>query len=258
MRASTSCPINDCRLGAFMAGHQTLPQFVELRHDPDHEVLKLVKGLNYGFRFRRTELIKRYLGDNLSVALELLLKIDGCASRYSALIAKGPLHHFHRELDCWRANHDHEFSVLVDNVKIVNDERQRVDVAPDAVIWLKLFDKSTDYRLSDSLYFSFVTGKNIFLRWPRLKDGKLDPFPVCLSVGGFGKLPNDVVEDRPKMVDDFPGQQREAQRDRTIPMILDCLRKNLSVLIAEDGVLAFLKKPVDLNLKITDVLLGPI
>lgn len=236
---------------------ERLAQFVESSTDINHEVLELVKALNYGLRFRPTELIKRYLGNNLSVALELLLEIDGRGSKYSALILNGPLHDVHRDLNCRGADHDYKLSVLVDNVRLVNYEHHRVD-GIGAVIWLKPFDEITDCRLSDSLYFSLVTGEKLFLRWPRLKDGKLNPFQVGLPITGIGELPDDVIENRPQLVNDLSRQHTKAQGDGAISMVLDCLQKKLVVLIAEDGILAFLEKPINLGLQIKDVLLGPI
>jgi hypothetical protein len=232
-------------------------QFVEFRDDPNHKVLQFAEGLDYGLRFRPTKLVERYLRNNISVALELALEIDGGNSRYSALVLNVLNHGLHRDLNRAGTGNDYQFSMLVDNVVVVDDEHQRVNGVA-SVIWLKLFDETTDYRLSDSLYFSFVSGKKVFLRWPRLKDGKLDPSHVGLPVTRLGEVPHNVVENRSQVMNHLSCQDSEAKGNRAISVVLNCLANKLLVLVAKDGISALLKKPVDLDLKILDVLLGPI
>jgi hypothetical protein len=78
------------------------------------------------------------------------------------------------------------------------------------------------------------------------------------SVRIVREVPNNVVKARPEMVDDFAREHAEARRKRSLHVILDCLRNNLHIVMAEERVFALLEKPSDLNLKIADVLVGPI
>lgn len=232
-------------------------QTVESLNDIDNKVLQFFQPLHYGLRFRATELTKRYCGNNLSVALEFALEINGKTSRYSALIANESVKNLSGKFNSCCHDNDDEFSVLVGNVEVMNDEKQRVDRI-SAVVWLKPFDEIANGGFSDALYFSFITGKKLFLRWPRLKDGELDPPPIRLPITGFGEQPNKVIEARSEVMNNFPGKHSEARRDRAASMILDCLRNRLVVLIADEWISAFLKEPTDFGLKVTDVLVGPL
>jgi hypothetical protein len=77
-------------------------------------------------------------------------------------------------------------------------------------------------------------------------------------VGDIGKIPNDVVETRPQVVDDLAGQDAESERNLTTSMVFDCLRNHLLVVVTQDGVFALIEKGRDFGLKISDVLVGPV
>jgi len=81
---------------------------------------------------------------------------------------------------------------------------------------------------------------------------------MSLPISGIREVPNNVIEARSEMVDDLSSEHGKTKWDRTASVIFNCLSDRLLILIANDGVLAFLKKPLDLSLKIDDVLVGPL
>lgn len=221
----------------------------------DNVVLQLGQPLHNGLRFRTSELAKRYLRNELSVLLELSLEIDGRTSRFLADIADISIHHVNGKPDRPGTHNNDEFSVLIDNVEIVNDEQQRIDRV-SAGVWLKELDEITHGGFGDSLYFSFVSGKKCLRGWPRLKDGKLDPSPIRAAITDGRENPNDVIEDRSEVMNNFAREHGEAERNRAMHMVLNRLRDQLLVVIADEWIFAFLKESGDLSLKIEDVLAG--
>ena len=235
----------------------SLTQCIELLHQPCDVVVDFPQTLHDCLRFPLTKLTERYLRDDLAVALELACNIDGKTARYSALVTNVPIEQVDREFQRSRRGHNDQRAVLVDNVEIMDDEKERI-TRHGAVVRLQLLDEVQDFRVTDSLYLSLVFGRPIFLRWPRFKNGKADSLDMLRSVSGFGKQPHDMVEARPQLMDDLSGENTEAKRNDTIPVILDCLRDQLLIVIAQDWVVALLKKPLDLDIEIADVLVGPL
>src|ERR1035441_1107625 len=74
------------------------------------------------------------------------------------------------------------------------------------VVWLQPLDKLNNPSVSDSLYFSFVLGEHVRRRWPFFQDRKLNLRNVLPPVVGIRKMPDDMVEARSEMVDNFAGE----------------------------------------------------
>lgn len=148
--------------------------------------------------------------------------------------------------------------MFVCNVHTV-DQEQRLPTGIGGVVRLKPLDHVKNGAIGDSLYFSFVTGKTVFVSWPRFQDGKFDEPPFFTApVVGRGELPSDVVEARAQMVGDLSYQDAKSERNVQLLKVLECLKEKLRIILWEDCVTAFLEKPVAFGMKINDVLGGPL
>lgn len=230
---------------------------VELRHDADDVIVHFRQPLYDGLRFPPAKIAKGYLGNDLAVTLELAREVDGRAFRYSALVANVPPPKINRKLQGPRRGDDYQFSVLVDNVEVMDSKEHRL-CRIRASVWLKALDEVANSGVCDSLYFSFIHGEHVRRGWWFFENGKFNEPNVLAPVLAVGKMPDDVIEARSKMVNDLPGEDTESKGNRTLSVILNRLRNELLIVITEEGVFAVLKKTCDLHLKITDVLVGPI
>jgi hypothetical protein len=126
------------------------------------------------------------------------------------------------------------------------------------VVRLKPFDKLSNFGVGDSLYFSFITGKQIFLPWPRFENGKFDEaglFPRLVT--GGRELPNEVVKAGTQVVSDLSDQDAKSERDGLLLKVLQCVQEKVYVTLWERCVTALLEKSVTFDLQIRDVLAGP-
>jgi hypothetical protein len=146
--------------------------------------------------------------------------------------------------------------VLVDDVHLVKDEQGTIDRV-GRVIRLKLLDQAANSDIGNSLYFAFVSENALFIDWQRFADRKFDlPKVWSTPVSVFRQLPNQMVETGPQVVNNFPCENTEPRRNGAFLVVLDSLKKNLLVVLGEDGVIARLKESSNLGLEIQDVLVG--
>ena len=240
-----------------MTGQLSPQQLMERCNDLDDMVVHLPQRLYDRALFPPNRVLERYLGNELAIALELFYEIGG-HSRVVAFIHHRSLHHPDGEHEGTSGRNDNQCAVLVNDVEIVNGEQLGIKGTGTGVVWLQPLDEVSNARVADSLYFSFVLGEHVRRRWPFFQDGKLNVRYAPAPVLGVREMPHDMVEARPEMVDNFAGEHAKPERDGELAVVLDCLRNNLLVVMAENRVFACLKKPCDFSLKIEDVLLGPI
>jgi hypothetical protein len=146
-----------------------------------------------------------------------------------------------------------KLSMLIDDVEVV-DDIQRVVQGVGGVMRLKFFDESTDIQVCDSVYFSFKLFAPVMVE--RLfKNRKLNmpniPYKVFMR-----EMPNNVVKAGSEMMNDFSGEHTESWWNEAILMVLNRLTEQLSIVLWQRGVVAFLKEKGDLSIQIEDVLLG--
>ena len=233
-------------------------KFIELRHHADDAIVHSTQRLYDGLRFPPNKVAESYLRNELTLALELRYEIEGRVVKCAAFVRQVPVHQVKGELESSGGCDDNQCAMLVNDVEFVNSKQKDIGGVHSAVVRLKPLDQFENSTVSDSLYFSFVLGEHVRRGWPFFQDGEVDkPFMVS-PVLGIGKVPNDMVEARPKMVGSFSSQDAESKRNLALTVVLNGLRDNLLIIVAENRVFAFLKKPCDFGLKIVDVLVGPI
>lgn len=169
------------------------------------------------------------------------------------LITLNDAHHlFRKDHRSGRRSEDKLF-VLIDNVEIMDDP-QGVVKRIGGVIWLKPFDKGKDISVCDSCYFSFIKFAPVMIDRPFVENRELDLPRVLYMLDR--EVPNDVVKTGSQVVNNFARQYTESRWNNTILMILNCLKEQLTIVLWEDGVAAFLKEVVDFPIEIGDVLFG--
>jgi hypothetical protein len=228
----------------------------ESRHDLDDVIMQLNERWEKRLKIPISEVSERYCRNDLGVVLNLSLPLS--LGDYSLLITHDALHdNIVRKCDSTSTAAQDEFSMFVRNIHFVKDEKGVIEQV-GGVVRLKPLNQATNGGVRNSLYLSFITGKMVFLPWPRFENGKFDIVTIFpLSVVGRGKLPDDVIQTGTQVMGDFAGQDAEAERNRTLLMVLASLEEKLHVILWNGGVFAFLEKPLNLDLKILDVFLGP-
>lgn len=232
-------------------------QLSELRDHSDNKIVQLLQGWNDRLDWPPTKLFERYIRNQLAVALELKCKIYGRHVWVHVCITNELLVDFLVGNEGSGRVVQDDLTMFVPNVHFVNRQERR-NVRVRNVVRLNITDESEHIGIKNSLYFSVILGKTRFLAWPFFKDRTVDKFGVLVPLGNvLGEMPHNVVETGAKVVNDFSCQNPEAWRNDAVLMIGDCLVRNLTVGIGEDGVFAALDKRDDLGIEIADVLVGP-
>lgn len=201
--------------------------------------------------FPPTKIPERYTGLQSSVGLELVCNLSAVKLRVFALISFNDGLHFNGKDSRACGDANNEFFVLIDDVEVVDDEKGIVRRI-GGIIRLNLFDETQNIRVCDSLYFSFKSLSAAFISGPLIENGKLDMPRSCGR-----EVPHDVIKTGSQMVDDFTGEHAKTWWNRKTLMVRHSLQKQLSVVLWQNGVIAFLKEEGDFPIEITDVLFGP-
>lgn len=203
-----------------------------------------------------TKILERYSRQQIAIALKLQCQFGGSAFGMCALVTFNDAADLHGEFKQSSGDTQDEFSVLIDNVHIMNDENWRLDRI-GGVVRLKSFDQTKNSGVCDSLYFSFISFGTLFIDRPFLEHRELDLPNVLYPVSGSGEVPDNVVKARPQVVDDFASQHTKSWWNQTLLVILKSLQEELVVVLGENWVFAFLKKSGNFRLQIADTLIGP-
>lgn len=230
---------------------------VEQLHHVDDVIVKLHQSWQDRLDFPPTKLPERYVRNQVAVGLEL--HSEQCFFLAGHRVYSVLVQHV-RDV---AGNHasasseaEHELSVFVGNVHLVQNEKRTIERV-GGVVRLKPVDQIADSGVRDSLYFSFVSGNTVFVGWPNFNNREFDSPRKISPVSLVRELPNDMIQTGSQVVNDLPREHAKPERDRAIIVIGDSLKKNLSIVLWNDGVFASLKKGIDFRLKITDVLVGP-
>ena len=161
--------------------------------------------------------------------------------------------HLERKKYRTRGKAEDKFSVLIDDVEVVDDVKgivQRVG----GVMRLKSFDESTDIRVCDGVYFSFKHLTTVMVE--RLFKNRELNMPNVLYKVLDREMPNDVVEARSQMVNDFASEHTESWWNDAILLVRNRLVEQLFIVLWQSRVVALFKEKGDLFIEIEDVLLG--
>ena len=209
-------------------------------------------------KFPPTEILECYSRGCLAVLVDLSCEFGGERSTASIHVSRDLSGNMARKVFNFPRCSDYgQFAMFVGNVHAM-DDTSRIIRRINSVVRLKVSDELECLGTPHTLYLSVVSGEFVFKGWPRLKDGKFDISRIGgLPTNVVGQLPNNMIQAGPEMVDCFPTEHAESQRDRQCLEILNSLQELLVAELWQDRVVAFLKEPGNLRLEIQDVLIGP-
>jgi hypothetical protein len=154
---------------------------------------------------------------------------------------------------------DGQLPMLIKAVHVMEDEKSMVRTVPlgDSIVWLQRLDDCAGL-ITDSLYFSVEHKKFIGSRRPRAKDWKLNNIGISGLVSGLPqKLPDEIVKRGAVAVQDVADDGPKALRDRLLtPELLELL-DTIGIAFYDFSVSPFIQKPVNFDIKVLDILIGP-
>lgn len=217
---------------------------------------KLRKAWDNRLIFPFADLPERYLRGHLAIRLECHLEILECRQAFSLVIlhecAKGTSSEFSLE----GGKDNNQFPMLVHNVHLIKDEEGILSGGRNHV-WLKAPHELL-CPFGKSLYFSFVKGDFVFLRRVDLENREEQQLPFFGVFRKSGQLPYKMVEARPQMVGNLPGEYAEPEGNGAAEVVINRFVEKLVVIMGNEGIWALREKGLDLPVEIDDALVGPV
>jgi len=201
-----------------------------------------------------TKLCERYCRGELVVHIHVALESEQYRKQFcwSIVHVDSPV----LEVQPYRPDDQDKFMVFVDNAQVMQNPERIVGCFDSKLIRLQSID-GCRCAGANSLYFSTETLRYEFLRRLDLEDRELVSSGRLLAVGEH-QLPDEMVESRPQLVDDFSSQDGEFNWNAAGRMILKRISKSLQVGVGDGSVFARIKEGVGFQIQIEDVLFGPL
>lgn len=233
----------------------TLRQFTQQQiEDVPNLALERAERWNNGLRLPLHNVAQNYKRGKLHLLLNASCDVRG--KRYGGVFCV-------EASDCvdlWTAEVEpsecnRQLTVLGFPVQVV-DKPEDVVKRVASVVRLYSFDDLLGSVAREYLYFSFETGRTIFVE-TLAADGKRNADGVAIPNLWLREKPSHVVKAGPEVIQRLASDNGESQRDFAAMVVDGFLHEHLKVFITDDWVLAFVEETGDLNLKVDDVFLGP-
>lgn len=228
-----------------------------------HRVQQVSQRWDNKLTFPITKLSERYLRGDINLNLECSLGSGdlGPGKRFSISITKYGQNVLDRSAGRKKqvrvGINNHEFPVLVESVHIVNDAQRVIDGVIPSLVWLVPLNESENIGIRNALYFSVISSQFVF-RQRLPKNGELNGVLVKSSRFGTGKLPDDMIQARPQVMNDLSAENAKPLRDFEAAMIINRFLPSLTIWLGDSWVLAFTKECDDFVVQINDTLIGPL
>jgi len=230
-------------------------QLGEHSHVISDRVQKMRERWNNRLTFPPTDLGERYVRGELQLWLRCCHGVHPFPLFVKAADDERSKFGRERSSQIPETNDQNQRVMFVFAVKLIEDEKWIVHRVR-SVVGLEPFDEVTCGGRIDPLYLSTVTGDFVFGSGLLSTDGEGDrslvASPICIA----GEHPDQVIEHRPQMVRDLACHDSKTRRDYL--MGVDQLLRHLLPVVTASTFAAFLEKGCDLDIQITDTLVGPI
>lgn len=241
----------------------SLSKDLERLNNPNDGVKELHQRWDDRLVLPLSKLREQYCRSNIVIVLECItdnsLLLEG--QRFTLFVERKGFSELGRNVGRHGEVHptanQYQFPMLVDSVHLVDDCERVINSVASSVVWLQGDDSVPYSAIRDSLYLSLKSFDFLWRRRITTQDWEGYGATVFSSIFVRGKEPNEMIEGRTQMMDDFPRKNAEAKRNCELAMIINRLLPFLVLRIGDSRIFAGLKEGADLGLKIQDVLVGP-
>ena len=221
---------------------------------------KVIESWDNRLDFPPTKIPERYVSGDLAI------RIEGSAKAGNLDFGKVVISLEHQvkaslpaSVDMKSADCQNEFTMLVDHVHFVNDSERMAFWARQqggrTMVRLQLLDDRPS-RLGDPLYFSLVTGAFRFVSGGMKEDREFDCCRRLRASLQTRKLPSDMIQAGPQLMDDLSAQNAEADRDFSFGVEFDRFLKGFRIILGDSFIRPIFEESINFSFEVHDVLVG--